>query len=270
MNDFDREFREAILSFFASEGRDFPWRRTTDPWAILVSEFMLQQTQTSRVAPKFEAWMRRFPTPLSLAQASLREALELWSGLGYNRRCIALVEAAKSIVQMGGVPSDEDRLLALPGVGPYTARAVRAFAFGMPGIVIETNIRTVIIHFYFRGRERVSDREIAEVLDRLAYDDPRTWYWALMDYGAALKREAGNASRRSIAYRRQSKFAGSTRQARGAVLKLLAKDGATPYRELAARALIDKSRVDAALEALEREGIVVHEGDLVRIRERDR
>ena len=121
-------FRARVLGFYAERGRAFPWRSTRDPWAILVSEVMLQQTQTERVLPKYLAWMAAYPSPRSLAEANLADVLSLWSGLGYNRRALALVKAASRIASLGRFPDEEDELLELPGVGPYTARAVLAFA----------------------------------------------------------------------------------------------------------------------------------------------
>jgi A/G-specific adenine glycosylase len=138
-------FQSMILDFYRGEGRDFPWRRTRDPYAIMVSEFMLQQTQTERVAQRFDHWLERFPTIRALADASLTEVLAEWSGLGYNRRARFLHEAARSIMHdRGGVfPEDTDALDALPGIGPYTARAIVCFAFNKRECFIETNIRAV-------------------------------------------------------------------------------------------------------------------------------
>lgn len=217
-------FRKIVYSYYNEHGRSFPWRNTHDPWAVLVSEIMLQQTQTERVVPKYKEFMLHFPTAASLASAPLSELLPIWSGLGYNRRALALKRAAAQIVELyGGVlPADEEKLDGLDGVGPYTARAVMAFAFGYPSAFIETNIRSVFIYHFFPGAETVSDREIEPLVSAaLDSDDPRSWYYALMDYGVALKKKTGNPSRRSSAYARQSPFAGSHRRIRGAVLREL-------------------------------------------------
>ncbi|MDP3178793.1 MAG: A/G-specific adenine glycosylase, partial [Spirochaetaceae bacterium] len=140
-----------MLGRYERSGRSFPWRETRDPWAILVSEVMLQQTGTERVRPKYLAWMARYPEPAALAAASLAEVLELWSGLGYNRRALALVRAASALASRPDFPRDEPSLLTLPGVGPYTARAVLAFAFDVPVVLIETNIRAVFLESFFPG-----------------------------------------------------------------------------------------------------------------------
>ncbi|KKW10729.1 MAG: HhH-GPD family protein [Parcubacteria group bacterium GW2011_GWA2_49_9] len=161
-------FQQTILNFYREHRRDFPWRETRDPYAILVSEIMLQQTQAERVVPFFNRWMKRFPTPESLASAKVSEVLKLWQGLGYNRRVLNLKRSAEMIVkEYGGVfPKTIETIDALPGVGPYTAGAVCAFAFGIPSAFIETNIRTVYLHFFFKGKKKVKDEEILKVVER--------------------------------------------------------------------------------------------------------
>lgn len=145
------DFVAAVWRNYTERGRHFPWRETADPYAIMVSEFMLQQTQTARVVPKYEAWLLRFPTVQSVADATLSDVLSLWSGLGYNRRAKFLYEACKTIrAEHGGaLPRDAERLDALPGIGAYTARAIAAFAFNAAEVFIETNIRSAFIHFFF-------------------------------------------------------------------------------------------------------------------------
>ena len=141
----DYGLHEAVLAWFDTEARDLPWRRDTSPWSVLVSEFMLQQTPVSRVLPVFEAWMRRWPTPTALAADTPGEAVRAWGRLGYPRRALRLHGAAKAIVDRHGgeVPADRDALLALPGVGAYTASAVASFAFGGRHPVLDTNVRRV-------------------------------------------------------------------------------------------------------------------------------
>src|SRR5918912_3330007 len=129
----------ALLQWYARERRDLPWRRTTDPYAVLVSEVMLQQTQVARVVPRYLAWLERWPSAASLATASRAEVLAAWVGLGYNRRAVALHEAAR-VVARDGWPAD---LTTLPGVGPYTAAAVASFAFGAEVAAVDTNARRV-------------------------------------------------------------------------------------------------------------------------------
>ena len=188
------EFREIVLSNYRQAGRKFPWRGA-DPWGVMVSEFMLQQTQTERVIPYWEKWMQLWPRPQALAGAPLEDALRSWSGLGYNRRCLNLKNSAEIIVREhnGTVPDNPQDLLALPGVGPYIAGAVACFACNYPAVFIETNIRSTVIHCFFPDRDDVKDSEIFPVLEAaLDRGDPRTWYYALMDYGASLKKLTKN------------------------------------------------------------------------------
>lgn len=229
------EFRSGVLRHFSEEGRDFPWRRIRDPWLILTSEIMLQQTRIETVLARWDSWISAYPTPAALSAAPLSEMLACWKGLGYNRRALALRNAAVRIVRDhgGAVPESEEDLRSLPGVGAYTARAVRAFAFGLPGIVIETNIRAVFLFYFFQDRDGVPDRDLEPYVDAvLDRDDPRTWYYALMDYGAALKKREPNPSRRSASYARQSPFEGSRRQVRSAVLHTLSARGPLAQADL--------------------------------------
>ncbi|HET7839201.1 MAG TPA: A/G-specific adenine glycosylase [Rectinemataceae bacterium] len=263
------EFRDLVMEHYRRAGRSFPWRDTRDPWSILVSEVMLQQTQTIRVVPKYEEWTRRWKGPAELAAAPLAEVLGLWSGLGYNRRALALVRAAGAVVRdHGGIlPQDEASLLELPGVGSYTARAVLAFAFDRPVVFVETNIRAAFIHHFFGAMERVPDSLILPLVEgSLDRDDPRIWYYALMDYGAELKRTAGNASRRSAHYAKQSPFQDSHRRVRGAVLKALASGGEIGREELAASLPFARERVERAAAELVAEGFAEYRGEALRIR----
>jgi A/G-specific adenine glycosylase len=252
-------FREAVLAHYAAAGRDFPWRRTADPWAVLLSEVMLQQTQTDRVVPYWRAWLEAWPRPADLAAAPLDAVLRAWSGLGYNSRAVRLREAARRIVigHAGSVPAAVAELDALPGIGPYTARAVACFAFGAPEVFIETNIRAAALHWFFPEEERVADADLFPYLEAaLDKNDPRRWNWALMDYGAALKRVTANPSRRSSGYSRQTTFEGSPRQARGAVVKVLAAGIPLSLAELAAGTGLSAARLAPALSSLAKEGIV--------------
>jgi len=251
-------FRQCVYQHFELHGRDFPWRHTTDPYHILVSEVMLQQTQTSRVAPKYEAFIVRFPDVATLASAPTEAVLGTWQGLGYNRRAVALQAAARVVVeQHGGImPREREALLALPGVGAYTAAAVRAFAFDLPEAFIETNIRTVFIHEFFPGQERVRDADLLPLVARTVdSDQPRRWYQALMDYGARLK-ESSNAARRSAHHRPQARFEGSRRQARGIILRTLLQGGASTRDGLSAAIAGWDLRFDEALSTLQQDGLV--------------
>lgn len=260
-------FRKAVLGFYAVEGRMFPWRNINDPWAILVSELMLQQTQTSRVEPKYLTWMERFPDAASVAKADLASVYDAWRGLGYNSRALRLRETARICAeQYAGVPpQDEQLLLELPGVGRYTARAVLAFAYGVPSAFLETNIRAALILHFFPGIEKVRDRDLeATALEVLDQSDPRSWYYALMDYGAWLKKHEPNPSRKSANYTRQSKFEGSLRQARGAMLRAISEQGPVALADFAAESGIEYGRLTQAAEGLKHDGLVLLEAGILR------
>jgi len=224
---------------------------------------MLQQTQVSRVLPKYRAFIRAFPTVRSLAQASLCDVLVLWQGLGYNRRAKALHAAATEIVATYGgvVPDTESALVSLPGVGRYTARAVLAFAFNKPVALLETNVRTVFLHELMRYRDGVPDAELLKLAARLAYQKrSREWYWALMDYGAHLKMCGVRVNERSKHYRRQTPFHDSDRQVRGALVRALTTHFALTEPALARATSMSRARVHAQLSALVHEGLVRKKG----------
>jgi A/G-specific adenine glycosylase len=221
-------FCQTIKLFYQKNRREFVWRQTTDPYKILVSEVMLQQTQTTRVVEKYELFLQAFPTVDALAQAPFQEVLLLWKGLGYNRRALSLQRCAQTIVaeHQGVFPSNYNDLIELPGIGPYTASAVCTFAFNRPLVFIETNIRAVFIHEFFQGREKIHDREIMPLIEQTVdKKNPREWYYALMDYGAQLKKRVKNPSRKSAHHAQQSKFEGSSRQVRGLILQALLDAG---------------------------------------------
>ncbi|MDD1657586.1 MAG: A/G-specific adenine glycosylase [Methanomicrobiales archaeon] len=252
-------FRRSVWTFFRERGRTFPWRETRDPFAILVSEYMLQQTQVGRVEEMFPGFMARFPDAATLARAPLRDVLAAWQGLGYNRRAVALHRAAALLVgRYGGrIPADRDALLSLPGVGPSTAAGVMAFAFNRPVVLLETNIRRVFLHHFFPGRNLVPDREILPLVEAtLDRDHPREWYWALMDLGSELRRLPDNPNRRSPAYRPQSPFDGSDRQIRGQILRILLREGILDQGEAAAATGCTPARVERILAEMEREGFL--------------
>ena len=270
----DREisdFRSELWDFYREHGRQLPWRHTDDPYRVLLSELMLQQTQVARVLPKFEAWLERFPDLQSLAEAPLPDVLALWNGLGYNRRAIYLQKACREVLsRYGGVfPRTEAELRTLSGIGPYTAGAVCAFAFNLPAVFVETNIRAVFIHRFFADSpEKVDDREILPLVEQsLDRENPREWYYALMDYGAELKRTVPNPSRKSRQYTRQSRFEGSFRQARGAILRQLTRQQSARLEEIAAAEGIELARIEAAARKLVQEGIIQAEGSRFCIRQ---
>jgi len=254
-----RSFQRKILAYYRKHGRGLPWRTTRDPWHILVSEVMLQQTQVERVTAKFSSFLSTFPTPAALAGAPLNSVLAAWSGLGYNRRALALKKCAQFLCEQfqGKVPSTYEDLLELPSIGPYTAAAICVFAYNQPRVILETNIRSVYLHFFFPCEHRVSDHTLQPLVAATLYKkDPRTWYNALMDYGAFLKQQGENPSRRSAHYVRQSRFQGSDRQIRGIVLRALLEKA--PQSEATLLEAVGKNpeRVRALIQQLICEGFI--------------
>ena len=290
-----------FVEFVAKKGRelyrDLPWRRTYDPYAIWISEVMLQQTQVSRVDGRWQRWLERFPTVDALAAAAPSDVLEEWQGLGYNRRALSVHRAAQAISEAGGIfPQDPKELVKLPGIGPATAAGIRAFAFNLHGVYLETNVRTVFLHELYPQAEGVPDSELVPLVeltcpasvedavnadgtagadtavDTAAETDetkltPRSWYYALLDYGAYLKKTIPNPSRRSKSHVKQSRFEGSHRQKRAELLRVLLvhKDegGAefeTLHQELcqievnAGRETLDEQVTLGLLEELAKEG----------------
>ena len=226
-----RQFQNTILNWYKESGRhDLPWRPpslkprpngTLDPYKILVSEIMLQQTQVDRVIEKYKAFLRAFPTARKLATASIHNLLTIWKGLGYNRRALNLRKVAQQIVTdyRGHFPTDVTGIERLPGIGHYTARAIATFAFNQPHAFIETNIRRVFIHFFLSGRVSVRDTELMPLIEKALYKkNPRAWYSALMDYGALAMKDIPNPNTKSRHYARQSRFEGSRRYARAKIL----------------------------------------------------
>lgn len=252
-------FRESIYDYFYLYGRhDLPWRQTENPYYILISEIMLQQTQVTRILNKYESFIKRFPKIENLDRARLKSVLRLWSGLGYNRRALALKKSVRIICKenKGIVPDSYEKLIALPGIGPTTANEILTFAFNKSSIIIETNIRTVYIHFFFAGKDIVSDKDIIPLIEQtLDTSNPRIWYYALMDYGVMLKKKYDNPSKRSIHYVKQSKFEGSHRQARGIMLKILTKS-ACSMKELAKETNLTNSTILSVLSQLQEEGFI--------------
>jgi A/G-specific adenine glycosylase len=262
-------FRRTLAGFYADFGRhDMLWRQpepdgSHDPYKILVSELMLQQTQVARVTPKYAAFLTKFPTVQSLAVASLGDVLQMWSGLGYNRRAKFLWQAAAIVVNdfNGQFPGTSAELVRLPGVGPNTAGAIMAYAFNEPVEFVETNIRTVIIHHFFNDEIGVTDKAIRAILEQIlnavvddsAVLEPREFYWAMMDYGAHLKKTVGNLNRASKSYSRQSTFAGSRRQVRGQVIRLLT-ERSYELNELVN--LLNDDRAESVASDLIKEGLV--------------
>jgi A/G-specific adenine glycosylase len=259
------QFTAFIAGWYAQHGRRLPWRETTDPYAILVSECMLQQTQVNRVIPKYQAFLQSFPSLSVLSDAPQSTVLTAWQGLGYNRRARSLHQLAKIVVERGGgLPVTHAELKALPGIGQYTASAVRVFAHNLPDVLIETNVRRVFLHHFFPKQNAVTDTAVlAKVAEYIDAEFPRQWYWALMDYGAWLGETVANANQRSKHYTKQGNFVGSLRQARGVILRALSAASCT-YSELlvfTTEAGIVPDQVERALKALLKEQLIGRTGD---------
>jgi A/G-specific adenine glycosylase len=253
-----QELKKETKSFYKNNRRELPWRNTHDPYHILVSEMMLQQTQVNRVKEKYVEFIAKFPTIGALANASLADVLKTWQGLGYNRRAKYLKITAEKIVQKhnGQVPKTIVELTALPGIGHNTAGAILAYAFNTSAPYIETNIRTVFIHHCFENNTSVSDAEISPLLAQsLINESAREWYSALMDYGTHLKETIGNISQKSKHYTRQSKFEGSNRQLRGKIITTLTKKPHTE-KEIAKKLKANQEKTKQILKQLQTEHLI--------------
>lgn len=258
--------------------RDLPWRNITDPYAVWISEVMLQQTQVSRVSGRWERFMGRFPTIDALAAASVADVLDEWQGMGYNRRALALHKAAVicSRTYGGRMPDTASELESLPGIGKATAAGIMAFAHDAPAVYVETNVRAVFIHCFFPNSSEVSDKDISALVEACCPEqDVRGWYYALLDYGAHLKKTHANPSRKAKAYTRQSAFEGSRRQKRAWLVReaLASPEGVS--LEMLSRRLSDAERasgrdgVDESLfvslvSDLAAEGFLVIDGGMCR------
>ncbi len=258
-----RSFQKKIYNYYNAHGRDLPWRRNITPYRVLVSEIMLQQTQVDRVIGKYREFLDAFPDFMALAEAPLTKVLRVWSGMGYNRRALALKGLAQKIVteHRSRLPSDLQKLLTLPGIGQYTAGAVLSFAFNKPVVFMDTNIRRVFIHEFFHGRLTIRDEEILPFVEQTVdRTNPRKWFNALMDYGTMLKQAYGNPNRKSAHYTRQSPFKDSNRQVRGMILKVLVKESPLRRHQIVRKAGMDSERVKKNLLQLEKEGFIRKRG----------
>jgi A/G-specific adenine glycosylase len=267
--DIIQHFKNIIWNYYKQNKREFIWRETTDPYHIVVSEIMLQQTQTTRVQEKYPPFIKMFPTWKDLAYAPLHVLLSYWQGLGYNRRALALQRIAQKVLHEydGVTPTDPSILVSFPGIGPNTAGSICAFAYNMPTIFIETNIRTVFIEHFFQQKITISDKEIVPLLEQsLDHTNSREWYYALMDYGAMLKKTRPNPSRKSIHHTKQSKFKGSDRQIRGAILKLLIQYRTLSYTDLFSMLPQEKTRIEKMVTNLEKEHFITINQTLLSIR----
>ena len=284
-------FVRRVWEHYKTSGRhDMPWRQNRDPYRIVVSEIMLQQTQVSRVTPRFLEFVELFPDVFALAASPLSAVISSWTGLGYNRRARFLHETAKRIVQehAGRVPQRVEELRRLPGIGPNTAASITCFAYDTHVVFIETNIRRAFIYEFFSEeadpaapepslfgdslvaektgtpvflprvqRARVDDAELFPLIEQtLDYEQPREWYYALMDYGSELARYVPNPNRASRHYVRQSTFEGSRRQIRGRIIRALSGARCVELADLVHEAGVDKDNLADILDDLQNEGLV--------------
>ncbi len=286
-----RKFSIHVKTFYKKNGRhDLPWRKQCTPYRVIVSELMLQQTQVDRVIPFFKRWMKRFPDWRLLSEASSHDVLSVWKGLGYNSRALRLQKLAQIIqknykgnVSLKNILAFEKRknwqqknlkselsaeniahiFQKFPGIGPYTAGAILAFAFDIPYPCIETNIRRVYIHHFFSHATDILDKEILEMVSAtLPTKNVREWYWALMDYGAYLGKNFSNVNRKSKHYTKQVAFTGSNREARSIILShVLKKKSSFLLRDLQVSILLENKRFEQALESLLKDNtLVVYRG----------
>ncbi len=256
-----QRFQKLVWDFYAKNKRDLPWRRTRDPYRILVSEIMLQQTQVQRVFKKYPEFVEAFPDFKALNKSSMSHVLKIWQGLGYNRRTLYLKKIAELVQKTykAKLPTDQRILETFPGIGKATACSILVFSFNTPLLFIETNIRRVFIHEFFREKKEVHDKEILLLVEQaLDKTNPREWYYALMDYGSHLAKNppAGgvNPNRKSAHYKKQSKFQGSLRQIRGEVLKILLDKSKIKIVQLAK--IINDSRFEKVIEQLAKEKFI--------------
>jgi len=265
-------FKRKIRTFYKKNRRDLPWRPphlkirkngSLDPYAILISEIMLQQTQVPRVIPKYASFLKRFPSFAALAEAPLSAVLAEWKGLGYNRRALNLKRAAEIIVKKhhGKLPAGYGELIALPGIGPNTAGSLLAFAYNIPRPFIETNIRSVYIHFFFQDKKNIRDIDLlALIATTLDMKNSREWYYALMDYGAYLKRIGENPSRRSAHHALQSPFKGSHREARSKILAAVLENPRSSIARIARQSGVPKDKAAEIATELLAEGMLRKQG----------
>ena len=267
------KFQQLILHYYRYRGRKMPWRETSDWYQVLVSEFMLQQTQVSRVLPKYASFLEQFSSPKQLADASIAELINAWQGLGYNRRGLNLQRAAVRVLsEFGGeLPGEVGDLLTLPGVGNYTAAALQAFVGNRPVVLVETNVRAVMIYFFPGILEEdsdgplISEAAIERMTARTLYErDARKWYYALMDYGAMLKANGFKSNHCLAGHIRQKPFQGSFRQVRGTLLKVLSGERKLAEKELARKVVENldckAGEVKKALSQLSSEGFIEKAG----------
>jgi A/G-specific adenine glycosylase len=262
-------FQDIIYEYYKNFKRKFLFRENITPYNVLVSEIMLQQTQTGRVSEKFLKFIKKFPDFLSLSQAPLEEILTEWKGLGYNRRAIALRKIAEIVINdyNGKLPESIEELILFPQIGHNTASSIITFAFNKPEVFIETNIRKVFIYFFFPNKNKINDKEILPLIEKtLDRKNPRRWYYSLMDYGVMLKKKFPYLMKKSTHYRKQTPFEGSDRQLRGELLRLLINKRILSIdKVMKLFKSIDPNRIGNILHQLESEGFIKNEGNIITI-----
>ncbi len=254
-----KTFVDLIYDYYNANKREFPWRDSDNPYHIVVSEVMLQQTQTDRVYKKYDEFLGIFPTLESLAKAPLDRVIGAWQGLGYNRRALTLKQFGERIMKeyQGIIPQNPAILVTFKGIGPNTAGSICSFAFNLPTVFIETNIRSVFIHHFFEKEKEVHDRDLIPLIEQtLDRQNSRIWYYALMDYGVMLKKTLKNPSRKSKHHTKQSRFEGSNRQVRGAILKMLVIEPALPEGAFIESISREAGKIKEILADLETEGFI--------------
>ena len=275
-----KKFQDIVWGYYHTSGRDgLPWRKSINTYRVWVSEIMLQQTQVDRVVKFFSAWMKSFPTIQKLAQASQIDILKHWKGLGYNSRALRMKKTAQLITGQykGKFPTDYNELQTLPGIGPYTAGAISAFVHNQSIVLIETNIRRVFIHHFFNDAIDIHDDEILELVKKtIDKENPREWYWALMDYGSFLGRTLNikgkkyNPNIQSKHYTKQSAFTGSDREIRGAILKILLENHHSVSKAALAKKIQifsnDKERIQKIMNQMLREGYFELKGNTIHLK----
>lgn len=264
------DFQNFVFAFYEKHGRhEMEWRHTTDPYKIIVSEIMLQQTQVPRVAVIFPKFIERFPDVKSLAEAAPEDVLSAWQGMGYNRRALNLQKLCRILMdEYGGIfPEQPEELVKLPGIGPATSCSVSAFAWNTDVVFIETNVRRVFIHYFFAEDATVDDDDLLPLVTAaMPSGRCREWYWALMDLGTDMKTKVPNPNRRSRQYVKQSTFEGSNRQLRGAVLKCMLQVRKSDAASVAGMVGADEQKVTAVLEKMTEEGFFVREESVYQVR----
>lgn len=262
------DFQKIIKDFYNEHKRPMPWRETEDPYLIFLSEVMLQQTQVSRVLVKYPEFVSKFPTLVSLVDAPFSEVLAAWSGLGYNRRALFLHQNARILLETyhGDLPDSVEELETFKGIGHATACSILAFGKNYPVVFIETNIRRIFIHFFFEDKTSVADTEIESLVSQtLDVENPRQWYYALMDYGSMLAKTISNPNRRSKHYTRQSEFENSVRKVRGEVLRYLLTHKKATQETLRTQAG-DTDKLTLALTGLQKDGLIDQKEDEFELR----